>query len=134
MTSNIGSDEFNEKAAQIGFFTGEKEEEGIISDYANIREKVLKQLPEFFAPEFLNRIDKTIVFNPLDKKVLKNIIILHLEELIARLGLVGVNCTFDTKAINLILKATYNPEFGARPVRRYIQDRIEDVVADMMIS
>lgn len=134
MTSNIGSDEFNEKAAQIGFFTGEKEEEGIISDYANIREKVLKQLPEFFAPEFLNRIDKTIVFNPLDKKVLKNIIILHLEELIARLGLVGVNCTFDTKAVNLILKATYNPEFGARPVRRYIQDRIEDVVADMMIS
>lgn len=134
MTSNIGSDEFNEKAAQIGFFTGEKEEEGIISDYANIREKVLKQLPEFFAPEFLNRIDKTIVFNPLDKKVLKNIIILHLEELITRLGLVGVNCTFDTKAVNLILKATYNPEFGARPVRRYIQDRIEDVVADMMIS
>ena len=134
MTSNIGSDEFNEKAAQIGFFTGEKEEEGIISDYANIREKVLKQLPEFFAPEFLNRIDKTIVFNPLDKKVLKNIIILHLEELIARLGLVGVNCTFDTKAINLILKATYNPEFGARPVRRDIQGRIEDVVADMMIS
>ena len=134
MTSNIGSDEFNEKAAQIGFFTGEKEEEGIISDYANIREKVLKQLPEFFAPEFLNRIDKTIVFNPLDKKVLKNIIILHLEELIARLGLVGVNCAFDTKAVNLILKATYNPEFGARPVRRYIQDRIEDVVADMMIS
>ncbi|NRH20749.1 ATP-dependent Clp protease ATP-binding subunit [Candidatus Gracilibacteria bacterium] len=134
MTSNIGSDEFNEKAAQIGFLTGEKEEEGIIADYANIREKVLKQLPDFFAPEFLNRIDKTIVFNPLDKKVLKNIITLQLEELITRLALVGVVCTFDSKAVSLILKSTYNPEYGARPVRRYIQDRIEDVVADSMIS
>lgn len=134
MTSNIGSDEFNDKAAQIGFFTGEKEEQGIIADYANIREKVLKQLPDFFAPEFLNRIDKTIVFNPLDKKVLRNIIILQLDELIARLALVGVVCTYDTKAVTLILKLTYNPEYGARPVRRYIQDRIEDAIADTMIS
>jgi ATP-dependent Clp protease ATP-binding subunit ClpA len=88
MTSNIGSDEFNEKASQIGFTTGEKEEENIITDFGIIKEKVLKQLPEFFAPEFLNRIDKTIVFNPLDKKVLKNIIILQLNELISRLALV----------------------------------------------
>jgi len=134
MTSNIGSDEFNEKAAQIGFSTGEKEEENIIADYATIREKVLKQLPDFFAPEFLNRIDKTIVFNPLDKKVLKNIVMLQLDDLIRRLASIGVSCEYDTKAVNVILKATYNPELGARPVRRYIQDRIEDIIADMMIS
>ena len=133
MTSNIGSDEFNEKAAQIGFSIGEKEEAGIISDYDAIREKVLKQLPEFFAPEFLNRIDKTIVFNPLDKKILKNIITLQLDELIKRLSPIGIKLEYDTKALNLILKTTYNPEYGARPVRRYIQDKIEDVVADMML-
>lgn len=134
MTSNIGSDEFNEKAAQIGFSTGEKEEENIIADYVTIREKVLKQLPDFFAPEFLNRIDKTIVFNPLDKKVLKNIVMLQLDDLIKRLAAIGVSCEYDTKAVNVILKSTYNPELGARPVRRYIQDRIEDIIADMMIS
>ncbi len=134
MTSNIGSDEFNEKAAQIGFSTGEKEEEDIIADYVTIREKVLKQLPDFFAPEFLNRIDKTIVFNPLDKKVLKNIVMLQLDDLARRLAAIGISCEYDTKAVNVILKATYNPELGARPVRRYIQDRIEDIIADMMIS
>ena len=134
MTSNIGSDEFNEKAAQIWFSTGEKEEEKIIADYTSIKEKVLKQLPDFFAPEFLNRIDKTIVFSPLDKKVLKNIVILQLDELLSRLTNIWVSCVYDTKAINTILKSTYNPEYGARPVRRYIQDKIEDVIADMMIT
>lgn len=134
MTSNIGSDEFNEKAAQIGFSTGEKEEEKIFADYGEIREKVLKQLPDYFSPEFLNRIDKTIVFNPLDKKVLKNIVILQLDDLITRLAALSIAASYDTKAVNLILKSTYNPEYGARPVRRYIQDRIEDVIADMMVA
>ncbi len=133
MTSNIGSDEFNEKAAQIGFSTGEKEEEKIIADYSEIKEKVLKQLPDFFAPEFLNRIDKVIVFNPLDKKVLKNIVMLQLDDLISRLNNIGITCSYDSKAVNQILKSTYNPEYGARPVRRYIQDKIEDAIADTMI-
>jgi ATP-dependent Clp protease ATP-binding subunit ClpC len=134
MTSNIGSDEFNEKAAQIGFSIEQKEEDAIIADYDLIREKVLKQLPDFFAPEFLNRIDKTIVFNPLDKKILKNIITLQLDELVTRLSTLDITCTYDIKLVNLILKTTYNPEYGARPVRRYIQDKIEDTIADAMIA
>ena len=134
MTSNIGSDEFNEKAAQIGFSTGEKEEEKIFADYGEIREKVLKQLPDYFSPEFLNRIDKTIVFSPLDKKVLKNIVILQLDDLVTRLANLSIAATYDTKAVNLILKSTYNPEYGARPVRRYIQDKVEDAIADMMVA
>lgn len=134
MTSNIGSDEFNEKASQIGFSTGEKEEEKIIADYSVIRDKVLKQLPDYFSPEFLNRIDKTIVFNPLDKKVLKNIVTLQLDDLLERLATLSIVASYDTKAVNLILKSTYNPEYGARPVRRYIQDKVEDAIADMMIA
>ncbi len=134
MTSNIGSDEFNEKAAQIGFSTGEKEEEKIFADYGEIREKVLKQLPDYFSPEFLNRIDKTIVFSPLDKKVLKNIVTLQLDDLVVRLSNLSIAATYDVKAVNLILKSTYNPEYGARPVRRYIQDKVEDAIADMMIA
>lgn len=134
MTSNIGSDEFNEKAAQIGFSTGEKEEEKIFADYGEIREKVLKQLPDYFSPEFLNRIDKTIVFSPLDKKVLKNIVMLQLDDLVIRLATLGITASYDAKAVNLILRSTYNPEYGARPVRRYIQDRVEDAIADMIIA
>ncbi len=134
MTSNIGSEEFNEKAAQIGFSVSENEEKKIIADYDTIRSKVLKQLPDVFAPEFLNRIDKTIVFNPLDKKVLKRIIVLQLAELIKRLNLVWVSFEYDSKVVNLLLESTYNPEYGARPVRRYIQDTIEDVIADSMIK
>lgn len=134
MTSNLGSEEFNMQAEKIGFATSEKEEQKIITDYAGVREKVLKWLTEVFAPEFLNRIDKTIVFNPLDKKVLKSIVILQLDEFAMRLAPLGITLTYDTKIINHIVKETYNPEFGARPVRRYIQDKIEDQIADAMVD
>ncbi len=134
MTSNIGSEEFNNEAAKIGFSTSESDEAKIITEYAQIRERVLKQLPDFFAPEFLNRIDKTVVFSPLDKKILRSIIVLQLDELVSRLRGIGLTCTYDTKAITYILSKTYNPEYGARPVRRYIQDSIEDVIADMLVA
>lgn len=134
MTSNIGSDEFNSKAVQIGFNVTESEEAKIIRDYAEIREKIQAQLNEYFTPEFLNRIDKTVTFNPLDKAVMKKIIVLQLDELVARMKSVGISFQYDTKTVNHILKETYNPEYGARPVRRFIQDSIEDKIADAMIE
>lgn len=85
MTSNIGSEEFNSQAEKIGFSLSDSDEKKILSDYEGIKEKVMKQLPDYFSPEFLNRIDKTIVFAPLDKKVMKNIISLQLDELKSRL-------------------------------------------------
>lgn len=134
MTSNIGSEEFNNEAAKIGFNTSENDEKKIISDYAGIRERVLKQLPDTFAPEFLNRIDKTVVFSPLDKKVLKSIVLLQLDELVSRLSGIGVSFEYDAKAVAHIVSETYNPEYGARPVRRYIQDKIEDAIADELVD
>ncbi|MFZ2337614.1 MAG: ATP-dependent Clp protease ATP-binding subunit [Patescibacteria group bacterium] len=134
MTSNIGSDEFNTQAEKIGFATSNKDEEKSIEDYQNIKAKVLKQLPDFFSPEFLNRIDKTIVFSPLDKKVMKGIITLQLDELKNRLSSLDITLVYDTKVIQKILDDTYNPEYGARPVRRYIQDSLEDAIADSMLT
>lgn len=134
MTSNLGSEEFNMQAEKIGFATSEKEEQKIITDYASIKDKVLKWLTEVFAPEFLNRIDKTIVFNPLDKKVLKSIVTLQLDEFGARILPLGITFSYDAKVVNHIVSETYNPEFGARPVRRYIQDKIEDAIADAMVD
>lgn len=133
MTSNLGSEEFNEKASQIGFNISENDEKKIISDFDSIRDKVISQLPEFFAPEFINRIDKTIVFRPIDQKNLKQIISLQLDELTERLKKIWITISFDKKAISTITDATYTPEFGARPVRRYIQDFIEDKIADHIV-
>jgi ATP-dependent Clp protease ATP-binding subunit ClpC len=134
MTSNIGSEEFNTEAQKIGFATSDAEEDKIIANYDEIRAKVLKQLPDFFAPEFLNRIDKTVVFNPLDKKIMRSIVSLQLTELTDRLAKLGLALTYDAKILAHIVAETYNPEYGARPVRRYIQDEIEDAIADAMVE
>ena len=134
MTSNIGGEEFNSKAAQIGFDVTDSEESRIIRDYEKIKEKIIGSLDEYFAPEFINRIDKTVVFNPLDRKAVTEIVKLQLENLVTRLQNVGLIFTYDTKAISLIAKETYSPEFGARPVRRFVQDKIEDKIAEFLIE
>lgn len=134
MTSNIGSEEFMSKAVQIWFNTSESEEKAIIKDYDKIKWKILSSLPEIFPPEFINRIDKTIVFNPLDKKELKKIIEIGLTDLLSRLNNIGIDFTYDKKAVDFIVSETYNPEFWARPVRRYIQEKIEDEIANFLIN
>lgn len=134
MTSNIGGEEFTSKASQIGFDVSSDTEAKIIRDYEKIKEKITGSLDEYFSPEFLNRIDRVVVFNPLDKTILKKIIVLQLDVLRKRLMELGITLQYDAKAITLMLKETYNPEFGARPVRRYIQDKIEDAIADRIIQ
>lgn len=134
MTSNIWWEEFSSKAAQIWFDVSENKENMIIKDYERIKNKVMENLEEYFPPEFLNRIDKTIVFNPLDKKILKKIIELQLWLLSERLKEVNITLEYDKKALDLINKETYNPEYWARPVRRYIQEKIEDEIANLLIN
>jgi ATP-dependent Clp protease ATP-binding subunit ClpC len=111
MTSNIGGEEFTSKASQIGFDVSSDVEAKIIRDYEKIKEKITDSLDEYFSPEFLNRIDRVVVFNPLDKAVLRKIIVLQLDILKKRLVELGIDLQFDTKVVSLILKETYNPEF-----------------------
>ncbi len=134
MTANIGSEEFATTAAKIGFDVTEATKDRIIDDFEQIEEKVVKSLDEYFSPEFINRIDKVVVFRPLDTKVIKKIIALQLAELQKRLAGLNVTLEWATPVVDRILKDTYNPEFGARPVRRYIQTKIEDEIADRMIG
>ncbi len=133
MTSNIGSDEFNTTASRIGFDISDNEEQEVLEDFASAKEKITSELTDYFSPEFLNRIDKTIVFNPLDKSVIRKVAVFHLDRLADRLKKIGITFEYDVKAVNMIVSETYNPEYGARPVRRYIQDSIEDAIADSMI-
>jgi ATP-dependent Clp protease ATP-binding subunit ClpA len=134
MTSNIGQDEFGEKAAQIGFDTTSSQEEKILADYEEARTRIKDSLTDYFSPEFVNRIDKVIVFNPLDKAAIKKIVKLRLENFADRLKSKGLTLEFDTKSVTRISKDVYNPEFGAREIRRYITDQIEDQIAEQILS
>ncbi|NDK09841.1 ATP-dependent Clp protease ATP-binding subunit [Candidatus Gracilibacteria bacterium] len=134
MTSNIGQEEFSEKAAQIGFNISETAEEKIITDYEKAKQKIKDSLTDYFSPEFINRIDKVIVFNPLDTAAIKKIVKLLLSKFNTRLEMKGLKLNFDAKAITTITKEVYNPEFGAREIRRYITDTIEDSIAESILQ
>ena len=134
MTSNIGQEEFGEKAAQIGFDMSESDEEKVLIDYEKAREKIKDSLSDYFSPEFINRIDKIIVFNPLDKAAIKKIVKLQLEKFTKRLWEKEMTLEYDSKVVNAISKQVYNPEFGAREIRRYLTDHIEDQIAEKILS
>ncbi len=134
MTSNIGQEEFGERAAQIGFNISDSDEEKVMNDYEKAQDRVKWSLTEYFSPEFVNRIDKVIVFNPLDRTAIKKIIRLQLEKFESRLVNQDMHIDYDNKVINAIAKEVYNPEFGAREIRRFITNMIEDQIAEMILK
>ncbi|MBS9775108.1 ATP-dependent Clp protease ATP-binding subunit [Candidatus Gracilibacteria bacterium] len=134
MTSNIGQEEFTQKAQKIGFGIQEDKEQEILNDYTEAATKIKANLTDYFSPEMINRIDKVIVFNPLDKKEIRKIVLLGLQDLQTRLQKNNLSLEFDTKSVNFITKSVYNPEFGAREVRRFITDNIEDLIAEKIIK
>jgi len=134
MTSNIGQEEFSEKAESIWFDVKDSEEENILEDYAKAAENIKNNLTDYFSPEFINRIDKLIVFNPLDKNKIKKIVKIWLENLNERLEKKSLSLEYNSSIINFITKKVYNPTFWAREVRRYIIDNIEDSIAEKIIN
>ena len=121
MTSNAGSDL---KTGGLGF----------VSDEAAIESKVDTALKSIFRPEFLNRVDETVVFKQLKKDELMQIIGLMLADMTGELGAKGIKLEVSNEAKELILKEGYDPKYGARPLRRVIQKRIEDEIAYMVIK
>ena len=134
MTSNIWADEFSEKAEKIGFDVTQDEEKEIMEDFTKAKENIKAGLTDYFSPEFVNRIDKVVVFNPLNKKDIKKIVELRFKNLEERLEKKNIKLNYDNKIINLITKEVYNPEFWAREIRRYITDNIEDIIAENLIN
>ena len=126
MTSNLGSRSlFDSKA--VGFNADK-------ADPAKARSaKVEKAIKQFFRPEFLNRIDETIIFDELDKKQLRNIVTLLTHKLVVRLQKKGIELKLSRAALDQIAQDGYDPENGARPLRRAIQNDIEDKIAEMLI-
>lgn len=134
MTSNIGQEEFTKKAATIWFDIKESDEVKVIADYKKAAENIKANLTDYFSPEFINRIDKIIVFNPLDKNQIKKIVTIWLKDLETRLAKKNFSIKYDLKVVNFITKTVYNPDFWAREVRRYIIDNIEDLIAEKIIN
>ncbi len=126
MTSNLGSRSLFE-TKEVGFTADS-------SSQAKMRkERVSQALKQFFRPEFLNRVDETIIFDELDQKQLRQIVTLLTHKLIERLAKQGIQLKISRAALDQIAKDGYNPEMGARPLRRAIQKDIEDEIASMLI-
>ena len=134
MTSNIGASRFQQNANTIGFGATKKDLSEHEEEFKSIKEDVQKDLKKSFTPEFLNRLDSTVVFHPLNRESIKKIVKIHIQKLQARLREKNITLKIGGSDINSLAKAAYNPEFGAREVRRVIADKIENPLAEEMIN
>jgi ATP-dependent Clp protease ATP-binding subunit ClpC len=133
MTSNIGADKLTKQAAKIGFKTHD-EASAEETAYEEKRTEVLAELKDHFRPEFLNRIDHILVFNALNQQHIRKIVRMHLDELAQRLQEQGYGLRVDAKVIGVLGEKGFDPAYGARPVRRVIQDLIEDEIAEHILK
>lgn len=128
MTSNLGADLIKGGA---GFGFGKRTE---ATDYDNIKTVLLKEIERFFRPEFINRLDDIIVFRPLSKEDITSIIDYEVAKLSKRLMQQGYELALDPAAKEFLIDRGYNPEYGARPLRRAIGQFVEDPLSEMLLS
>ena len=129
MTSNIGSRQLKDFGRGIGFMAADKTND---NDYA--KSVVQKALKSAFSPEFLNRIDDVIVFNPLSKEDIHKIIDIELKGLLKRVGELGYHIQVSDAAKEFLTEKGYDPQYGARPLKRAIQKYLEDELAEVIIK
>jgi ATP-dependent Clp protease ATP-binding subunit ClpC len=128
MTSNAGSRDVR-KTASVGF--GKSTD---VSDYESMKGKVMDELKRIFNPEFLNRVDDTIVFNPLGKEEIAKIVDIQLQEVSGKLSERNVSLEVSQSAKEFILEHGFDPILGARPMRRSIQKLVEDRLAEEFLN
>ncbi len=129
MTSNVGS-ELTRQMGHLGFATSPEVEE----KESDLKEKLRDSLRNYFKPEFLNRVDEIIVFNSLRKESLTQIVDIQLEKVKARLSKKDISISVTQTAKDLLVKKGYDPNFGARPLKRVIQNLILDPLSKMIIG
>jgi len=128
LTSNLGVKKFQEFGVGIGFGS---------NSYSNEEAKkqmLMKEMKNFFAPEFLNRIDDTIMFNTLSEEDIKKITRLELDRLMARLVEMKYKITYEETLVDYISKIGYDATYGARPMKRAIQDKVEDFLSEEVLT
>jgi len=133
MTSNIGAEKLTKQAAKIGFqLESETKQEEL--DYEEKCEEVMTELKDKLRPEFLNRVDNIIIFNALTQEDIRKIVKIHLGYLQDRLKEQKLKIDVDAKALGILAKKGFDPEYGARPVRRVIQEMLEDEIAEHILK
>ncbi len=128
MTSNIGA-QYIDKMQRFGFSSGTDK-----GSYEEIKNKVQESLKEYFRPEFLNRLDDIIIFDILNEEAIKEIVGIQVDIVKERLEQKGIKLEVDGSVLSYLAKEGYNPQYGARPLKRIIQNKIMTPVASLMIS
>ncbi|PRY49684.1 ATP-dependent Clp protease ATP-binding subunit ClpC [Geodermatophilus tzadiensis] len=129
MTSNLGSELIQGRNTPLGFGTGD----GAAAD-AGLRDRLLRRLRDSFRPEFLNRIDEIVVFQQLESEQLQQITRLLLDETRRRLSAQGIEVRFTDEAVAWIAEHGFEPQFGARPLRRAIQREVDNPLARLLLD
>ncbi|GAA4740299.1 ATP-dependent Clp protease ATP-binding subunit [Amnibacterium soli] len=133
MTSNIGSEFLASRSGALGFIQASEEGSGFGSDKA-LRDRVMGKLREAMRPEFLNRIDEVVLFRKLEPQQLHAIVRMLLASTAARLATRDAVLDMTDEAVAWIAEHGYEPEYGARPLRRLIQREVEDRIADLLVT
>ncbi len=127
MTSNVGA-QYIDKMQNLGFSEGSED------TYSNVKEKVMESLKESFRPEFLNRLDDIVLFDILDEKSIKEIVKIQIGLVKDRMVQKSITLKVSPKVITYLAREGYNPQQGARPIKRLIQTKIMTPIASLMIS
>jgi len=132
MTSNVGA-QMIKRRTSMGFATP-TDGSTAYSDYDEMRDKLVERLKRTFRPEFLNRVDNVVVFHALSREDIASIVELELEKVRGRLEESGLRMRVTEKAKELLAKKGYSEEYGARPLRRVIQNEVEDPLSDAILG
>ncbi|CCF82914.1 ATP-dependent Clp protease ATP-binding subunit [Nitrolancea hollandica] len=133
MTSNVGA-ELIQREGTLGFAAAANAEKKVMQEYQFMKDKVLGQLKQTFRPEFLNRIDGVIVFHPLNREQIRRIVNLELKRIRLQLAEQEINLEISEPAMDLLGERGYDRQYGARPLRRIIQNLIEDPLAEGLLQ
>jgi ATP-dependent Clp protease ATP-binding subunit ClpC len=132
MTSNIGAKDILHNV-NMGFPTHTDVEKDKKNEYEKMKDKVLNELKKHFKPEFLNRLDGTVVFHSLSQEQVRDIVDLMLAHTVKALSEQGIKLEVTSAAKDFLAKKGYDPNYGARPLRRVIQDEIEDKLSEQIL-
>lgn len=128
MTSNLGATALRDEKS-VGFGAVDKR-----FDHKGMEKRIREELKNAFRPEFLNRVDDTIVFESLKKEELREIVKLLTQSIVTRMDELGIGLKITSSAMDVIAKAGFDPEYGARPLRRAIQTKIEDKLSEELLA
>ena len=128
LTSNLGVKKLQDFGTGIGFSN---------NSYSNEearKQLILKEMKNFFSPEFINRIDDTIIFNSLTSENIKQITRIELNKLVARLTEMKYKFVYDDSLVDYLSKVGFDELYGARPLKRAIQDKVEDLISEEVLT